>query len=105
MHGVQNKAKSIFYNIPITERWVRSMRTREKLGDRNVVGENIFQIRFSKHLSQGDLLRRIQLLGTDMNQAKLFRIEGQRIAVTDRDLIVIAQALDVSLDELCKQKE
>lgn len=36
---------------------------------------------------------------------KLSRIEGQQIAVTDRDLIAIAQALGVSLDDLCKQKE
>ena len=41
--------------------------------------------------------------GIDMNQAKLSRIEGMRIAITDRDLIAIAKCLGVTLDELCKQ--
>lgn len=42
-------------------------------------------------------------MGIDMNQAKLSRIEGKRIAITDRDLIAIAKCLGVTLDELCKQ--
>ena len=77
------------------------MRQRFFIGDRNVVGHNIVRIREEKGIAQGELLLRIQLLGVDMNQAKLSRIEGRRIAITDRDLIAIAQALGVSLDELC----
>ena len=79
------------------------MRRRTTLGDRNLVGENIIRIRAEKKTSQGELLSQIQLMGIDMNQAKLSRIEGKRIAITDRDLIVIAKCLDVTLDELCKQ--
>ena len=79
------------------------MRRRTTLGDRNLVGENIIRIRAEKKMSQGELLSQIQLMGIDMNQAKLSRIEGKRIAITDRDLIVIAKRLDVTLDELCKQ--
>ena len=79
------------------------MRRRTPLGDRNLVGENIIRIRAEKKMSQGELLSQIQLMGIDMNQAKLSRIEGKRIAITDRDLIVIAKCLDVTLDELCKQ--
>ena len=76
---------------------------RTTLGDRNLVGENIIRIRAEKKMSQGELLSQIQLMGIDMNQAKLSRIEGKRIAITDRDLIAIAQCLGVTLDELCKQ--
>ena len=79
------------------------MRRRTTLGDRNLVGENIIRIRAEKKMSQGELLSQIQLMGIDMNQAKLSRIEGKRIAITDRDSIVIAKCLDVTLDELCKQ--
>ena len=79
------------------------MRRRTTLGDRNLVGENIIRIRAEKKMSQGELLSQIQLMGIDMNQAKLSMIEGKRIAITDRDLIVIAKCLDVTLDELCKQ--
>ena len=79
------------------------MRRRTTLGDRNLVGENIIRIRAEKKMSQGELLSQIQLMGIDMNQAKLSRIEGKRIAIPDRDLIVIAKCLGVTLDELCKQ--
>ena len=77
------------------------MRRRTTLGDRNLVGGNIIRIRAEKKMSQGELLSQIQLMGIDMNQAKLSRIE--RIAITDRDLIAIAKCLGVTLDELCKQ--
>ncbi len=76
------------------------MRQRQTLGNRNVVGCNITRIREAKNIGQGELLRKIQLLGVDMNQAKLSRIEGQRIAIMDRDLIVIASALGVTADTL-----
>ena len=79
------------------------MRRRTTLGDRNLVGGNIIRIRAEKKMSQGGFLSQIQLMGIDMNQAKLSRIEGKRIAITDRDLIAIAKCLGVTLDELCKQ--
>ena len=79
------------------------MRRRTTLGDRNLVGENIIRIRAEKKMSQGELLSQIQLMGIDMNQAKLSRIEGKRIAITDRNLIAIAKCLGVTLDELYKQ--
>ncbi len=79
------------------------MRQRQTLGNRNVVGCNITRIREAKNIGQGELLRKIQLLGVDMNQAKLSRIEGQRIAIIDRDLIVIASALGVTADTLFQQ--
>lgn len=77
------------------------MRRRHCMGDRNVIGHNITRIRCEKNISQGQLVAHIQLLGIEMNQAKLSRIEGRRIAIIDKDMIAIAQALGVSLDELC----
>lgn len=76
------------------------MRHRSKAGDRNMVGNSIIQLRKEKCIGQGELLSMIQLQGIEMNQAKLSRIEGQRIAVADRDLYAIAQALNVSVDAL-----
>ena len=76
------------------------MRFRSKIGNRNLVGKTIAQLRKEKHIGQGDLLNRIQLQGIEMNQAKLSRIEGQKIAVIDRDLYAIAKALEVSIDDL-----
>lgn len=77
------------------------MRQRHWVGDRNVIGHNITRLRQEKNISQGDLVRRIQLLGVEMNQAKLSRIEGGRVSVVDKDMIAIAKALCVSMDELC----
>lgn len=80
------------------------MRRRTKKGDRNMVGCSITRLRKEKNIAQGELLSRIQLQGIDMNQAKLSRIEGQRIAVVDHDLFVITKALNVSTDELFEQQ-
>ncbi len=78
------------------------MRQRFWIGNRNVIGHNISRMRDQKGISQGELLLRIQLLGVDMTQSKLSRIEGRRVVVTDRDMIAIAQALGVTMDELCR---
>ena len=76
------------------------MRRRQKAGDRNIVGMEICRIRREKKLGQAELLSRIQLQGIDMNPAKLSRIAGQMVAVTDRDLYAISQALGISIDTL-----
>lgn len=80
------------------------MRHRSKAGNRNMVGSNIVRIRKEKQLAQMELLSKIQLLGSDMNQAKLSRIEGQQIGVNDFDLYTIARALNVTVDELFHRK-
>lgn len=77
------------------------MRQRHWVGDRNVIGHNITRLRQEKNISQGELVRRIQLLGVEMNQAKLSRIEGSRVSVVDKDIIVIAEALGVTPNDLC----
>lgn len=53
------------------------MRQRFWIGNRNVIGLNIIRLRDVKGISQGELLLRIQLLGVDMTQSKLSRIEGR----------------------------
>ena len=77
------------------------MRERFWIGNRNVIGHNICRLRKEKGISQNELLLRIQLLGVDMTQSKLSRIEGRCVIVTDRDMIAIAHALGVTMDELC----
>lgn len=76
------------------------MRQRSELGNRNMVGSSIIRLRGERGIGQGELLSKIQLQGIDMNQAKLSRIEGQKIAVMDQDLFAIAQALDVPISTL-----
>lgn len=67
-----------------------------------MIGRNITRIRKEKNIGQGELVSQIQLLGVEINQAKLSRIEGKKILVVDKDMIAIAQALGVTVDELCQ---
>lgn len=76
------------------------MRHRLSCNTANIVGQRIQSLRNSQGLLQSDLVARIQLLEGDISQSKLSRIEGQLIAVTDRDLFVIAQALQVEIGDL-----
>lgn len=76
------------------------MRQRNHMGNRNLIGPNIVKIRRAKRLGQGELVRLIQAAGHGINQAKLSRIEGRTVAVTDKDILAIAQALNVNTDEL-----
>ena len=76
------------------------MRRRIKCGDCNLVGDRIRAIRERKGIAQGELVIRLQLLNGNMSQSKLFRIEGQQITVSDSDLFLIAQALQVSVADL-----
>lgn len=76
------------------------MRHRTKQGTKNLFGKGIVHMRCHKGLSQSDLLLRIELRGETMTQTRLSRIEGGMTILTDRDLVIIASALEVSLDEL-----
>ena len=78
------------------------MRQNRSLGTRNVIGHNITRIRQAQKISQAELLLRLQLQCVDLSQTKLSRIEGQRVVVTDRDFIALAEALNVTLDELTR---
>ncbi|MBQ8615918.1 MAG: helix-turn-helix transcriptional regulator [Clostridia bacterium] len=76
------------------------MRQRKHMGNRNLIGPNIAKIRQAKSFGQGELVRLIQATGYSINQAKLSRIEGRKVSVTDKDILAIAQALNVNIDEL-----
>ena len=78
------------------------MRQNRSLGTRIVIGHNITRIRQAQKISQAELLLRLQLQGVDLSQTKLSRIEGQRVVVTDRDFTALAEALNVTLDELTR---
>ena len=66
----------------------------------NMVGQRIKEIRKDKGMSQGALAAKVQLLGSEISQSKLSRIERQRIAIIDFDLYVITLALDIDVGDL-----
>ena len=75
---------------------------RLPLGDMNIVGANITQIRLEKGMKQKDLLAKLQTSGMDITGSCLSKIEGQTRMVTDKHLIVIARALGVEPQDLLK---
>ena len=61
------------------------------------LGQNIKRIRLKKRMSQGDICRAI-----DMDRRYMSAIEGGKVNVTIAVLEKLANALDVSVDELLK---
>ena len=74
------------------------MRVRKQaVGDRNIVGQRIEEKRKSIGMKQKDLLTQLQIEGIDLNASGLSKLEGQIRCVTDKELIVIAKTLNVSV--------
>ncbi|MBQ2953235.1 MAG: helix-turn-helix transcriptional regulator [Clostridia bacterium] len=66
----------------------------------NICGENIRRIRMRKKVTQTDLAARLQVRGVQLNQNSVCRIEKGKRVVADYELLIIADALGVSVMEL-----
>lgn len=77
------------------------MKPRKNLpGDKNIIGTRVVTIREQKHIKQKDFLAKLQTLGVDISATSLSRLEGQYRLVQDYEVVAIAKALDVSVEEL-----
>lgn len=77
------------------------MKTRKvKIGDKNLVGQNIARLRLEKGIKQKDFIARIQTMGIDMNPTSYSKLEGQFRLATDKEVYVISQLLGVDIKEL-----
>ena len=65
-------------------------------GSNNVCGKRIAEIRKSKGLSQRKLALKMQLLGYDVDNFFIRRVENGERFVTDIDLKIFCEALEVS---------
>ena len=74
-------------------------------GDKNIIGEKVVAIRHKKHIKQKDFLAKLQTLGMDISATSLSRLEGQYRLVQDYEVVAIAKALDVSVEELLLTEE
>lgn len=72
-------------------------------GNKNIIGEKVVAIRLSKGIKQKDFLAKLQTLGMDISATSLSRLEGQDRLVQDFELVIIAKALDISVDELLRR--
>ena len=73
---------------------------KQTLGNRNIVGSRVEEIRKRKGIKQKELLAQLQVRGVDMNASGLSKLEGQIRYVTDIELLALADILEVSLDYL-----
>ena len=76
------------------------MRTRKILGNANIVGVKIEELRKEKHISQKDFIAKIQVEGVDINPTSYSKLEGQTRIATDKEIYAIAKILGVSVDKL-----
>ncbi|MBE6655572.1 MAG: helix-turn-helix transcriptional regulator [Ruminococcaceae bacterium] len=77
-------------------------KTKTDGGNNNVCGKNVYLLRKAKtpKMSQRALADKLQLYGMDVDKNAVQRIECGKRFVTDIELLVLAQALSVSVDEL-----
>lgn len=77
------------------------MKTRKQAyGNCNIVGRNIEALRKVRGIKQKDFIAKMQTMGLDINPTSYSKLEGQVRHATDRELYVIAQLLNVSVDAL-----
>lgn len=69
-------------------------------GKNNLCGARIAQIRRSKKLSQRKLALKMQLLGYDVDNYFIRRVENGERFVTDIDLKIFCEALDVRITDI-----
>ncbi len=69
-------------------------------GKKNLCGERIHQIRTTKRISQDDLAAKMQVRGVMIGREAISKIETGDRFVTDYELMVFAEVLNVSMDWL-----
>ena len=74
-------------------------------GEKNLVSSRLIELRRQQNLSQRDLAHKLQLAGYDMDKNVITRIETNKRYVTDIELRVLSQVLDVSYAFLIDGKD
>lgn len=77
------------------------MKTRKKeYGNSNMVGKSIERLRKEKGIKQKDFIAMMQSRGCDINPTSYSKLEGQVRLANDKELYIIAQILNVTIDSL-----
>lgn len=66
----------------------------------NVIGDKIKQLRKSKKLSRATLSNKLMMLGIDINQDSIYKIEKGTRIIKDFELAALSIVLEVSESEL-----
>ena len=73
---------------------------KTKDGRKNLVGLKLIQVREGKGMSQRDLAKAFQLIGCDIDQNVITRIETGKRKVTDMEIWAISIVFGVKAGEL-----
>ncbi|MGN0635628.1 MAG: helix-turn-helix domain-containing protein [Acutalibacteraceae bacterium] len=69
-------------------------------GTNNLCGKRLSEIRKSKGISQRELAKRMQLKGYDVDHYFIRRVENGERFVTDIDLKIFCETLDIHLSDI-----
>lgn len=70
------------------------------LGDRNTVGARVAELRRAAGWKQTEFLALLQLRGMDVSASSLSKLEGQGRSVTDHEVVILAETLHVTPNDL-----
>ena len=73
--------------------------------NRNMIGRRVEALRKARGIKQKDFIARLQVAGLDINPTSYSKLEGQTRVATDKEVLIIAQVLGVSMEELFKDDE
>ncbi|MGI6017534.1 MAG: helix-turn-helix domain-containing protein [Marvinbryantia sp.] len=71
-----------------------------KSGKKNLISQQLIQLRKMHNLSQRDLAHKLQLAGYDMDKNVITRIETNKRYVTDLELKALTEIFEISYEEL-----
>lgn len=77
---------------------------RSDTGKKNLISENLIDLRQRHNLSQRDLAQKLQIAGCDMDKNVITRIETQKRYVTDIEIKKLCEVLNTTFEELTKEK-
>lgn len=80
-------------------------KARGPMGEKNLTGARLKELRAKAGLSQRDLARQLQLIGVDMDKNVITRIETNKRYVTDLELRALSQIFKVSYQYLIDGEE
>lgn len=66
----------------------------------NVISNNLTKYRKSKHLSQADLVKDLNLLGINMHKNDIYLIEANKRTARDYEIWGILKVLNISFEDL-----
>ena len=77
---------------------------RTKTGQKNLIADNLIELRRRNHFSQRMLAYKLQLAGYDMDKNVITRIETNKRYVTDIELKALCEVFEISYEELIDGK-